>query len=65
MGEGKPSLPAGKYLVKVFVDSTNKAQKDWTARIGTEEFVGAAEFQGRWAEGYGSMTIVDATGIKK
>ncbi len=63
--KGKPSLPAGKYLVKVFVDSTNKAQKDWTARIGTEEFVGAAEFQGRWAEGYGSMTIVDATGIKK
>ncbi|MBP3956817.1 hypothetical protein J8F10_16205 [Gemmata sp. G18] len=63
--KGKPSLPAGKYLVKAFVDSANKAQKDWTARIGAGEFVGEAEFQGRWAEGYGSMTTVDAGGIKK
>ena len=63
--KGKASLPAGKYLVKVFVDSANKAQKDWTARIGAGEFVGEAEFPGRWAEGYGSMTTVDAGGIKK
>jgi hypothetical protein len=63
--KGEPSLPAGKYLVKVYVDSAGKAKKNWKARLGTDEFVGQAEFQARWAEGYGSMTVVDASKVKK
>ena len=64
-GKGKPSLPQGKYLVKVYVDSGEKAKKDWKAPLGADEFVGQAEFQGQWREGYGAMTVVDAGKIKK
>ena len=63
--KGKPALPAGKYLVKVYVDSTGKAKKDWKAPLGADEYVGQAEFQGRWAEGYNAMTVVDAGKVKK
>ncbi len=63
--KGKPALPQGKYLVKVYVDSAEKAKKDWKAPLGADEFVGQAEFQGQWREGYGAMTVVDAGKIKK
>lgn len=63
--KGKPSLLQGKYLVKVYVDLAGKAKKDWKARLGADEFIGQAEFQGRWQEGYGAMTVVDAGMIKK
>jgi hypothetical protein len=63
--KGKPALPAGKYLVKVYVDSASKAKKDWKAPLGADEYVGQAEFQARWTEGYGAMTVVDASKVKK
>jgi hypothetical protein len=62
---GKASLPPGKYLVKVYVDSADRAKKDWKASRGPDEFVGQAEFQARWAEGYGAMTVVDASRVRK
>jgi hypothetical protein len=63
---GKPTLPPGKYLVKVYVDASGKASKDWKAALGPDEFVGQAEFQvSRWSEGYGAMTVVDAAKVKK
>jgi hypothetical protein len=62
---GKPALPPGKYLVKVYVDSAGKAKADWKAPLGADEYVGQAEFQARWAEGYGAMTVVDASRVKK
>ncbi len=63
--KGKPSLPAGKYLMKVYVDATDKAKADWKAPLGSTEYVGQVEFQARWAEGYGAMTVVDASKVKK
>ncbi|MFO0802658.1 MAG: hypothetical protein U0791_05990 [Gemmataceae bacterium] len=62
---GKPSLPAGKYLVKVYVDASGRVKRDWKDRLGKDEYVGEAEFQARWQEGYGSMTVVDSKTIKK
>jgi hypothetical protein len=63
---GKPTLPGGKYLVKVYVDAAEKAKKDWTAPLGADEYVGQAEFQvARWGEGYGAMTVVDAGKVRK
>jgi len=61
---GKPALRPGKYLVKVFVDSDGKVKKDWKTTMGREEYVGQVEIQARWAEGYGAMTVVDATRVK-
>jgi len=61
----KPVLPGGKYLVKVYSDSSEKTKKDWKARLGPDEFVGQTEFQSRWPEGYGSMTAVDAAKVQR
>ncbi len=61
----KPVLPGGKYLVKVQSDSSEKTKKDWKARLGPDEFVGQTEFQSRWPEGYGSMTVVDAAKVQR
>jgi hypothetical protein len=62
---GKPSLPAGKYLVKVYLDREGRLAKDWTAELGEGDFAGRAEFQARWREGYGGMTGVDAKLVEK
>jgi hypothetical protein len=59
--KGKPTLPPGKYLVKVFVDSGEKVKKDWKAKLGADEFAGQIEIQAQWREGYGAMTVADAS----
>lgn len=53
---GKPTLPAGKYLAKIFIDQTGKLQKDYQAELGPSEFVGQVEVDSRWPAGYGAMT---------
>lgn len=63
--KGKPALPPGKYLVKVFVDGSEKVKKDWKVAMGPDEFVGQIEIQARWTEGYGAMTVADASKVKK
>jgi len=63
--KGKPALPAGKYLVKVYVDAAGKAKADWKAALGADEYVGQVEVQSRWPEGYGAMTAVDGGAVKR
>ncbi|MBN9120239.1 MAG: hypothetical protein J0I06_13940 [Planctomycetes bacterium] len=63
--KGKPTLPAGKYLVKVYVDSAEKVKKDWKAKLGADEFAGQIEIQAQWREGYGAMTVADASRAKR
>jgi hypothetical protein len=53
-------LPEGKYLVKVYVDTNGRLGKDWKATLGEDDFAGQMEFQARWADGYGKMTVLDA-----
>jgi hypothetical protein len=62
---GKGSLPAGKYLLRVHVDLQGRLEKDWKATLGKADFVGEKELDGRLPEGYGSMTVVDAAGLKR
>lgn len=64
-GEGKPSLPEGKYLVRVYLDGEGKLAGDWKAVLGEGDFVGQAEFAARWREGYGAMTAIDAAKVRK
>jgi hypothetical protein len=61
----EPSLPPGRYLVKVQVDLKGRLAKDWKAVLGADEYVGQAEFESRWPEGYGKMTVVDAEKVKQ
>ncbi len=62
---GKPALPAGKYLVRVYVDADSRLAKDWQAELTSADLVGAAEFQARWREGYDAMTIVPGSAVRK
>lgn len=62
---GNPSLPPGKYLLKVYVDSADRAKKDWKSEPGPNEYVGQVEIQARWNEGYARMTVADAGLVKK
>ena len=52
----KPTLPPGKYLVRIYVDRTGRLEKDWQAELGERDFVGQVEVDSRWPGGYGSMT---------
>jgi hypothetical protein len=62
---GKPTLPPGNYLVKVDVDFTGKMSRDWKTQMGPDDYAGQAEFEAKWADGYGRMTVVDARRVKK
>jgi hypothetical protein len=61
----KPGLAPGKYLAKIYVDTGDKAKKDWKAKLGAEEYVGQVETQSRWPEGYGAMTVIDGSRVRK
>lgn len=61
----KPTLPPGKYQLRVIVDTDGKAAKDWKTGFGAVEVTGRTEFQARWAPGYGAMTVVDASTVKR
>jgi hypothetical protein len=62
---GKPSLPAGRYLIKVYVDADGRIAKDWKATLGTADGVGQVEITSRWPVGYGAMTVVEASKVRK
>lgn len=48
----KPFLPAGRYLLKVFLAGEKR------------EYLGQAEVRSSWPEGYGRMTVVEASRVK-
>ena len=62
---GKPSLPDGKYLLRVYVDGDGKLAKDWKTVLGEADLAGQVEFQAKWREGYNAMTAVDASKVRK
>jgi hypothetical protein len=61
----QPSLPPGRYLVKVYVDTASRLGRDWTAKMGEGDYVGQAEVQARWPAGYGQMTVIGGDKVKK
>jgi hypothetical protein len=61
---GEPTLPPGRYRVKVYVDSKDALAKQWDLPISEAEFVGKAEFTSRWPKGYDQMTAVNAAQIR-
>jgi hypothetical protein len=61
----RPALPAGRYLIKVYVDDSGRLEKDWTAALGKDDFAGQVEVRSAWPEGYGKMTVVDAAKVRK
>lgn len=62
--KANPALPAGKYLVKVYVDAAGKAARDWTAELGDADYIGQAEVEAAWRTGYGKMTVLNPNRVK-
>jgi hypothetical protein len=63
--EKRAALERGRYLVKVYFDSTGRFANDWKAVLGDADFAGQVEVTSDWREGYGAMTVVDASRVKK
>ena len=53
-----PSLPPGRYLVRISIDQKGELLRDFHKEMGAEERVGEVEVESRWLEGYGAMTVV-------
>ncbi|QDU23191.1 hypothetical protein [Urbifossiella limnaea] len=62
---GKAALPAGKYLVRVYVDRAGAKAADWRRAWVPDDYAGAVEVESRWPEGYGSMTTADAARVRR
>jgi hypothetical protein len=62
---GRPSLPAGRYLIKVHVDREGRLAKDWRATLTEKDYAGAGVLEARWQPGYGSMSVLDAGKIRR
>ena len=52
------TLPAGKYLVKIYLDRDDKLTKEYPAQLGAKELLTEIEVNSRWPAGYGAMTTV-------
>jgi hypothetical protein len=52
-----PSLPRGKYLVRIYIDSTGRMQSDWKADFTDQDLIGEIEVNSEWPAGYGNMTV--------
>ncbi len=51
-------LPAGRYLVKLYLDREGKLQQKFAAELDEDDFIGQVEVESRWPAGYGKMTVI-------
>ena len=58
-------LPPGKYIIKAYVDSTKRLEKDPVAMLGKSDFAGAAVIDASWREGFEKAEVVPGAQIKK
>lgn len=63
--EKRAALEKGRYLVKVYVDTKGRFANDWKATLADTDFVGQVEITSDWRDGYGQMTVIDASRVKK
>jgi hypothetical protein len=61
----KALLPAGRYLVKVYVDANERLKREWQSVLGQSEFVGEAIVETKWPSGYGRMTAIPAKQLSR
>ena len=45
-------MPRGRYVIKVYVDQDQRLARDWKAALAEKDFVGQAEVESTWPEGY-------------
>jgi hypothetical protein len=62
---GSATLPSGRYLLKVHVDTNGRLQRDWRSELGKSESVGQLAIEARWPEGYGNMTVLASARLRR
>ena len=63
--KSRPSLPKGRYLIKVFVDQNDRLAKDWSKELTDADGVGETIVTTDWQPGYGKMTVLPATKVQR
>ena len=58
------SLPAGKYLIKAYVDLDNRLAEEPAVLLGEREFHGQVEVEARWGEGFKEAQTVSAARLQ-
>lgn len=58
-------LPAGRYLLKVHVDVKERLKADWSATLSDTELAGETIVESKWPKGYGKMTVVEASQVRR
>lgn len=53
-------LPAGRYLVKIYIDRQDKTKQNRDYELDESDFYGEVEFHGEWKPGYQPPKIVHA-----
>ncbi|MEQ8786592.1 MAG: hypothetical protein RIC55_09850 [Pirellulaceae bacterium] len=53
-------LPAGRYLVKIYIDRDDKTKQDRDYQLGEDELYAQVEFDGEWKPGYQPPKIIHA-----
>jgi hypothetical protein len=51
-------LPQGKYLIKVYVDRSEKLAREESTALGADDLIGEVQVESAWPEGYQKMTVV-------
>lgn len=56
-------LPAGRYLIKIYIDQNDRTKQDRDYELGEEEFYGQVETRGSWKPGYQPPKIVSVADL--
>lgn len=64
MAGEEPTLPAGRYKIRAFLDGTGKLGEDWSVTLGEDDVLGEAEISSRWPVGAKNMTVIDAKSFR-
>jgi len=57
------SLPAGRYLIRIYIDQDDRTKQDRDYELGEREFFGQVEIHGQWKPGHQPPKIVRAPAI--
>ena len=58
-------LPAGKYLIKAYVDTDRRLAAQPALLLGPDEFVGQTPIEARWRAGFPQAKVVSAASLQK
>ena len=62
---GKPSLPPGRYQLRIYVDKSGRIAGNWKNAMEQADYVGQVEVESNWPVQPGKFTTADARKIVK